>query len=102
MNYYRKSYYYAKKASSLKGEADAYHNIGGCFSDIKKRDSAIVYYRKALALYEKTDDKEIEEILAYEFPASKLEAWPVNTIRTRKADDETVIEKVSDESFPAL
>ena len=53
-------------------------------------------------LDEKTDDKAIEEILAFEFPASKLEAWPVNTIRTRKEDDESVIEKVTDESFPAL
>lgn len=39
-------------------------------------------------------DKEMEEILGFEFPENKLEAWPVHTIRTSKPDDETVIAKV--------
>lgn len=39
-------------------------------------------------------DSEIEEILHFEFPDSELEYWPVNTIRTKKMDDETVINKV--------
>lgn len=39
-------------------------------------------------------DSEIKEILSYEFPATAMEAWPVNSIRTRKADDESVITKI--------
>ena len=39
-------------------------------------------------------DAEIGEILQFEFPDSELESWPVNTIRTRKEDDEKVIARV--------
>lgn len=39
-------------------------------------------------------DAEIKEILEFEFPASRLEYWAVNTIRTRKPDDASVIEKI--------
>lgn len=46
-------------------------------------------------------DKEIEEILRYEFPENRLEYWPVNTIRTRKADDENVI-AATNEPYPPL
>ena len=53
-------------------------------------------------LDEKLTDDELEEILSYEFPASKLEAWPVNTIRTRKTDDESVIKKAAIENLPDL
>jgi putative SOS response-associated peptidase YedK len=47
-------------------------------------------------------DEGIKEILDYEFPDSGMEAWPVNTIRTRKADDETVLERANDPSIPSL
>ena len=39
-------------------------------------------------------DAQIGEILQFEFPESLLESWPVNTIRTRKNDDETVIQRI--------
>jgi putative SOS response-associated peptidase YedK len=44
-------------------------------------------------------DEEIEKIINYEFPADQMEAWPVNTIRTRKADDGSVIERISAPGF---
>jgi len=53
-------------------------------------------------LDENLSDKEIEELLCEEFPANKMDAWPVNTIRTRKIDDESVIEKIPAEHFPSL
>lgn len=40
-------------------------------------------------------DEEISTILQFEFPGNKMEAWPVNTIRTRKEDNESVIEKIN-------
>lgn len=46
-------------------------------------------------------DQKMEEILQKEFPQDQLEAWPVKTIRTRKADDETVIEKLPEGTYPA-
>jgi putative SOS response-associated peptidase YedK len=48
-----------------------------------------------------TDD-EMREILSLEIPSNKLEAWPVNTIRTRKQDDAKVIEPLPVENVPAL
>lgn len=39
-------------------------------------------------------DNEMKKILEYEFPDSNLEAWPVNTIRTSKPDNESVIKKL--------
>lgn len=47
-------------------------------------------------------DEEIRAILEKEFPADKLEAWPVNPIRRQKPDDESVIEKLPEELYPAL
>ena len=47
-------------------------------------------------------DNEMGEIVRFEFPDKNLEAWPVNTIRTRKADDETVLEKINDQTIPPL
>ena len=47
-------------------------------------------------------DTEIEKIIHYEFPADQLEAWPVKTIRTRKADDESVIKNLGASAFPSL
>lgn len=38
-------------------------------------------------------DTELRSILEFEIPATELESWPVNTIRTRKPDDESVIRK---------
>ncbi len=48
-----------------------------------------------------TDD-EMKAILQYELPSAQLEAWPVNTIRTRKQDDAHVIEPLPAESVPSL
>ena len=45
-------------------------------------------------LDEKLTDEGIRLLLQTEYPADKMEAWPVNTIRTRKADDEKVIQKI--------
>jgi len=53
-------------------------------------------------LKEDLPDTEIEKIIQFEFPADQMEAWPVNTIRTGKADDESVIEKLAADKFPAL
>jgi len=53
-------------------------------------------------LDEKLTDKEIEDIIHFEFPENKLEAWPVNTIRTRKKDDESVIKKLDASKIPSL
>jgi putative SOS response-associated peptidase YedK len=39
-------------------------------------------------------EAEIKLIAEYEYPAEQLEAWPVNTIRTRRNDDASFIEKV--------
>lgn len=47
-------------------------------------------------------DNEMGEIVRFEFPEKTLEAWPVNTIRTRKADDETVLEKINDPTITPL
>lgn len=52
-------------------------------------------------LKEDLSDKEMEAILAFEYPEKELDCWPVHTIRTRKADDETVIAP-AEGSFPAL
>lgn len=50
----------------------------------------------------KLPDEKMKEILHYEFPEEQMEAWPVNTIRTRKEDNETVIDRLDDSLFPAL
>lgn len=42
-------------------------------------------------------DAELQAILEYECPPDLMEAWPVNTIRTRKVDDENVIKAVPSE-----
>ena len=47
-------------------------------------------------------DEGIENILAYEFPETNLEAWPVNTIRKRKEDNRKVIEPIDASVVPAL
>ena len=53
-------------------------------------------------LDDKLSDNGIEDILKFEFPVSTLEAWPVNTIRTRKTDDETVINEMKYDNLPSL
>jgi putative SOS response-associated peptidase YedK len=52
-------------------------------------------------LDENLSDTAIEKIIHYEFPASEMEYWPVNTIRKRKPDDKSVIEE-SKENNPGL
>lgn len=46
-------------------------------------------------LDEKLTDEGISEVLNFQFPETEMEAWPVNTIRTRKEDDDKVIEPVA-------
>lgn len=52
------------------------------------KEKAIQWLDKSL-----TDDS-LRTILDYEFPESEMEAWPVNTIRTRKEDGPGVVERV--------
>lgn len=47
-------------------------------------------------------DAEMKNILHFEFPEAHLEAWPVNTIRTRKIDDESVIKQIDDTDFKLI
>ncbi len=47
-------------------------------------------------------DEGIENILAYEFPETNLEVWPVNTIRKRKEDNNKVIESIDASVVPGL
>lgn len=51
---------------------------------------------------EKLADEEINKIIHYEFPAEELEAWPVNTIRTKKEDNENVIQEKKYENFAGI
>ena len=51
-------------------------------------------------LSEELTDDEIAAIINYEFPANEMDAWPVNTIRTKKPDDETIIKKMEYEFLP--
>lgn len=53
-------------------------------------------------LKENLTDDEMEKIIHYEFPSTALEAWPVNTIRTRKEDDAAVIQQLDVAAFPPL
>jgi putative SOS response-associated peptidase YedK len=46
-------------------------------------------------LDENCTDNDISNILDFQFPETEMEAWPVNTIRTRKADDDKVIERIA-------
>jgi putative SOS response-associated peptidase YedK len=60
---------------------------------------------KALALQwisPSLSDTAIAEILSFEFSASEMEAWPVNSIRIRKEDGSAIIEKLTDETIPPL
>lgn len=40
-------------------------------------------------------DEDMRTLLSYALPPTDMEYWPVHTIRTRKADDATVIEPIS-------
>ncbi len=53
-------------------------------------------------LNDNLSDEEINGILKFEYPSSRLEAWPVNSIRVRKNDDEKVIEEKKYENLPAI
>jgi len=61
--------------------------------------------KKEMALHwlnEQLNDDEIENILNFEFAPGEMDAWPVNTIRTRKPDDVSVIHPLDVSVFPAL
>ena len=51
-------------------------------------------------LREKLTDEEMSALINFEFPAEQMEAWPVNTIRTKKPDDETVIQRMEYDNLP--
>lgn len=53
-------------------------------------------------LKEDLSDEELESIIGFEYPETDLEAWPVNTIRTRKEDNEEVIAKIDASVYPPL
>lgn len=48
------------------------------------------------------NDAALRELISYEFPQQEMEAWPVNTIRTRKEDSANVIAPLDASLFPAL
>lgn len=76
----------------------AIHNAG----PNSHRMPAILTREKALQwLQEDLSDDSIRTLLAFEYPEKDLQTWPVNTIRTRKADDENVISPAKG-NFPAL
>lgn len=67
------------------------HNGGpnsGRMPLILDQDRAFQWLDKTLT------DNAMRDIISFEFPSSNLEAWPVNTIRKRKEDNEQVIAKV--------
>lgn len=47
-------------------------------------------------------DTDLRELIGYAFPETEMDAWPVNTIRTRKPDEATVIHPLDASLFPAL
>lgn len=47
-------------------------------------------------------DAAMEQVLQYEFPATELEAWAVNTIRTRKADTAHILDPLPVTAIPPL
>lgn len=52
---HKKSYNYFIRVNQIRAEIAGLYEIGRDFSDMGKNDSALVYYKKALALVEKTD-----------------------------------------------
>lgn len=76
----------------------AIHNAG----PNSQRMPVILTKEKAMEwLNEELSDASIRAILEAGYPASEMTAWPVNTIRTRKNDDETVIDVLQGD-YPAL
>lgn len=76
----------------------AIHNAGpnsGRMPVILTKEKAIRW------LDESTSDETIRGLLEYEYPSDNMKAWPVDTIRTRKNDDENVIREASGD-FPPL
>ena len=63
---------------------------------ILTKDLAIRWLQNELS------DEEITSIIQFEFPEKNMEAWPVNTIRTRKTDDEKIIAMNEETSLPPL
>jgi putative SOS response-associated peptidase YedK len=47
-------------------------------------------------------DEGIARVLNYQVPAEALEAWPVESIRRSKDDDQKVIEPINSEAIPPL
>lgn len=48
------------------------------------------------------NDAELEELLQYALPSAAMEAWAVNTIRTRKADTAQILQPLPAEAVPPL
>lgn len=47
-------------------------------------------------------ETEMKAITAYEFPAAQMNAWPVNTIRVRKENNENILKEITGDAIPAL
>ena len=60
---HKKSYNYFIRVNQIKSEIAGLYEIGRDFSDMGKNDSALVYYKKALVLVEKTDSISATSIL---------------------------------------
>ncbi|WP_349318061.1 SOS response-associated peptidase family protein [Chitinophaga sp. MM2321] len=48
------------------------------------------------------DDAGIKEILDFSMPPDNLEYWPVNSVRKRHEDDESVLQRVEVEGLPPI
>lgn len=75
------------------------HNSGpnqGRMPLILTKESAHQWIQPSLS------DDEMRGILDFEFPSSLMVVWPVNTIRTRKEDNEQVIEEIPVSNVPPL
>jgi putative SOS response-associated peptidase YedK len=79
---------FTRKANSLMEEI---HNSG----DNKHRMPLILSIELGEQwLAPNLSDKEVQEIMNYEFPSEAMEAWPVRKIRGIKEDNEKVIEAI--------
>lgn len=58
--------------------------------------------RAAQWLRPNLSDAALEALLQFEFPSEALEAWPVNTIRTRKADTPHILDPLPAAAIPPL
>lgn len=60
------------------------HKIHNSGSHPHRMPLMLDHQRAVAWLQPELSDRELQEILDYEYPADRLKAWPVNTIRTQK------------------